>query len=57
MEHEPAVAPVVASTSTRVTTWAARQGKLQVRVTDLEDGRYLVEIIRGYGIVDREFVV
>jgi hypothetical protein len=57
MEHEPAVAPVVASTSARVTTWTARQGKLQIRVTDLENERYLVEIIKGYGVIEAEYIV
>lgn len=54
MEHESAMAPVVASTSARVTTWhsglkATRfedrdPDELLVRVTELTCGRLLVEV-------------
>jgi hypothetical protein len=58
MEHEPAVAPVVATLATRVTTWTAREGMLWIRVTDLEEDRYLVEVMKGYqGRVDRDWII
>ena len=53
MEPEPAMAPVVASTSARVITWSPfEDGHIRIRLTELEHDRYLVEIEKGYSGLD-----